>query len=82
MILFVLVDMEKSQEETKETATAVSNDAYFETIQSRKKLSASLQETLTAAFATIPVSSFPQVPGGKGNSPNNHKHGPLFSHFL
>ncbi|KAJ7953767.1 SNF1-related protein kinase regulatory subunit gamma-1-like [Quillaja saponaria] len=40
-------------------------DAYFETIQSRKKLPQSLQETLTDAFARIPVSSFPEVPGGK-----------------
>uniref|UniRef100_A0A7N0VME0 CBS domain-containing protein n=1 Tax=Kalanchoe fedtschenkoi TaxID=63787 RepID=A0A7N0VME0_KALFE len=40
-------------------------DAYFETVQSRKKLSHSLQETLTNAFAHIPVSSFPMVPGGK-----------------
>ncbi|KAL6577824.1 SNF1-related protein kinase regulatory subunit gamma-1-like [Orobanche minor] len=40
-------------------------DAYFETIQSRKKLSRSLQDSLTASFARIPVSSFPQVPGGK-----------------
>ncbi|CAN4076391.1 unnamed protein product [Withania somnifera] len=34
-------------------------------IQSRKKLPRILQETLTDAFAKIPVSSFPQVPGGK-----------------
>jgi hypothetical protein len=27
----------------------------------------SLQETLTAAFAEIPASSFPPVPGGKGD---------------
>ncbi|CAM8936440.1 unnamed protein product [Rhodiola kirilowii] len=40
-------------------------DAYFETVQSRKKLPHSLQETLTDAFANIPVSSFPMVPGGK-----------------
>ncbi|CAL1413821.1 unnamed protein product [Linum trigynum] len=40
-------------------------DAYFETIQSRKKLPHSLQETLTDAFARIPASSFPKVPGGK-----------------
>ncbi|KAJ6801951.1 SNF1-related protein kinase regulatory subunit gamma-1-like [Iris pallida] len=40
-------------------------DAYFETIQSRKKLPSSLQESLTSAFAQIPVSSFPEVPGGK-----------------
>ncbi|KAJ0635803.1 putative CBS domain-containing protein [Helianthus annuus] len=40
-------------------------DAYFELVQSRKKLSPSLQEKLTAAFSRIPVSSFPQVPRGK-----------------
>ncbi|KAF6168403.1 hypothetical protein GIB67_004955 [Kingdonia uniflora] len=40
-------------------------DAYFDAIQSRKKLPASLQESLTAAFQQIPVSSFPDVPGGK-----------------
>ncbi|GFP80035.1 snf1-related protein kinase regulatory subunit gamma-1-like [Phtheirospermum japonicum] len=40
-------------------------DAYFEAIQSRKKLSRTLQDSLTASFARIPVSSFPQVPGGK-----------------
>ncbi|CAI9092707.1 OLC1v1028024C1 [Oldenlandia corymbosa var. corymbosa] len=44
---------------------SASYDAYFEKVQSRKKLPLSLQETLTAAFARIPVSSFPQVPGGK-----------------
>ncbi|KAG8383109.1 hypothetical protein BUALT_Bualt05G0150600 [Buddleja alternifolia] len=42
-----------------------SYDAYFETVRSRKKLPLSLQESLTAAFAKVPVSSFPQVPGGK-----------------
>lgn len=42
-----------------------SYDAYFEKVQSRKMLPQSLQETLTAAFARIPVSSFPEVPGGK-----------------
>ncbi|XP_061338786.1 SNF1-related protein kinase regulatory subunit gamma-1-like [Gastrolobium bilobum] len=47
-------------------STAVSKfDTYFETVQSRKKLSQTLQETLTDAFAKIPVSSFPGVPGGK-----------------
>ncbi|PKU75151.1 SNF1-related protein kinase regulatory subunit gamma-1-like isoform X1 [Dendrobium catenatum] len=40
-------------------------DDYFEAIQSRKRLPSSLQESLTAAFAQIPVSSFPEVPGGK-----------------
>ncbi|KAK4773869.1 hypothetical protein SAY87_028888 [Trapa incisa] len=39
-------------------------DAYFEKIQSRKKLPLNLQEALTAAFARIPASTFPQVPGG------------------
>ena len=42
-------------------------DSYFENIQCRKKLPFSLQETLTAAFAEIPASSFPPVPGGKGD---------------
>lgn len=42
-----------------------SYDAYFESIQMRKKLPFSLQETLVAAFASVPVSSFPEVPGGK-----------------
>ncbi|KAJ6734471.1 AMP-ACTIVATED PROTEIN KINASE GAMMA REGULATORY SUBUNIT [Salix purpurea] len=40
-------------------------DSYFENIQCRKKLPFSLQQTLTAAFAEIPASSFPPVPGGK-----------------
>ncbi|MCH80543.1 SNF1-related protein kinase regulatory subunit gamma-1-like [Trifolium medium] len=40
-------------------------DTYFQTIQSRKKLPQTLQETLTDSFAKIPVSSFPGVPGGK-----------------
>lgn len=44
-----------------------SYDAYFESIQMRKKLPISLQESLTAAFASVPVSSFPQVPGGQGD---------------
>lgn len=42
-----------------------SYDAYFEKVQSTKMLPQSLQETLTAAFARIPVSSFPEVPAGK-----------------
>lgn len=49
----------------KEGSVHTSCDAYFEKIQSRKKLPQSLQETLNDAFAKIPVSSFPQVPGGK-----------------
>ncbi|POO00008.1 CBS domain containing protein [Trema orientale] len=52
-------------EENKESSKLSSCDAYFENIQSRKKLPRALQETLTAAFARIPVSSFPGVPGGK-----------------
>lgn len=43
-----------------------SYDTYFEMVQTKKKLPRSLQESLTAAFAKIPVSSFPNVPGGKG----------------
>ncbi|XP_020106319.1 SNF1-related protein kinase regulatory subunit gamma-1-like isoform X2 [Ananas comosus] len=43
----------------------LSCDAYFEAVQSKKRLPLSLQESLTAAFAQIPVSSFPEVPGGK-----------------
>ncbi|CAL5355113.1 unnamed protein product [Camellia sinensis] len=55
-----------AQTETPKGSSKLSSyDAYFETVQSRKKLSRSLQETLTAAFARIPVSSFPEVPGGK-----------------
>lgn len=52
----------------KEIRSAVSScEAYFEKVQSRKNLPKSLQETLNSAFAGIPVSSFPQVPGGRGN---------------
>ncbi|GAB2280309.1 SNF1- protein kinase regulatory subunit gamma-1-like [Dionaea muscipula] len=52
-------------QELKEGQQIPSCDAYFETIQSRKKLPPILQESLTAAFAQIPASSFPGVPGGK-----------------
>lgn len=52
-------------EENKESSKLPSYDAYFEQIQSRKKLPSALQETLTAAFERIPVSCFPLVPGGK-----------------
>lgn len=54
-------------QDVKETADISSFDKYFGMIQSRKKLPRALQETLTAAFLRIPVSSFPQVPGGEGN---------------
>ncbi|KAK2983144.1 hypothetical protein RJ640_007820 [Escallonia rubra] len=50
---------------TNENPNISSCEAYFEKVQSRKKLPRSLQESLTAAFASITVSSFPQVPGGK-----------------
>lgn len=43
-----------------------SYDAYFDKVQNRKKLPMSLQQTLTDAFASIPVSAFPEVPRGKG----------------
>ncbi|PIN04081.1 5'-AMP-activated protein kinase, gamma subunit [Handroanthus impetiginosus] len=52
-------------QESKSIEKIESYDAYFEMVQSRKKLPQSLQDTLTAAFARIPVSSFPQVPGGR-----------------
>ncbi|XP_073141750.1 SNF1-related protein kinase regulatory subunit gamma-1-like [Henckelia pumila] len=52
-------------QESKHVGNVQNCDEYFETIQSRKKLSASLQESLTDAFSHIPVSSFPLVPGGK-----------------
>ncbi|XP_004297330.1 PREDICTED: SNF1-related protein kinase regulatory subunit gamma-1-like isoform X2 [Fragaria vesca subsp. vesca] len=52
-------------QEAKERSNISSYDSYFKTVQSRKKLPHSLQEVLTTAFAKIPVSSFPGVPGGK-----------------
>lgn len=54
-----------AQAKTEKTSKLANYDAYFEMVQSRKKLPRNLQETLTDAFAKIPVSSFPQVPGGK-----------------
>ncbi|GAB4839965.1 SNF1- protein kinase regulatory subunit gamma-1-like [Ancistrocladus abbreviatus] len=53
------------RQESKENPKIPSCDAYFQSIQTRKKLPMSLQEILTAAFAHIPASSFPGVPGGK-----------------
>ncbi|RLN24916.1 SNF1-related protein kinase regulatory subunit gamma-1-like isoform X1 [Panicum miliaceum] len=52
-------------DQSNENAEFPSCDAYFEAIQSKKKLPLSLQESLTAAFAQIPVSSFPEVPTGR-----------------
>lgn len=52
---------------TEKSSRLPNCDAYFEAIQSKKKLPYALQECLTSAFAQIPVSSFPEVPGGKGN---------------
>ncbi|KAI4328397.1 hypothetical protein L6164_020754 [Bauhinia variegata] len=49
----------------RESDKLSSCDTYFETIQSRKKLPKAFQESLTDAFAKIPVSSFPGVPGGQ-----------------
>ncbi|XP_022643281.1 SNF1-related protein kinase regulatory subunit gamma-1-like isoform X1 [Vigna radiata var. radiata] len=55
-----------AQEQAFITSDSLSKcETYFEIIQSRKKLPLSLQETLTDAFAKIPVSSFPDVPSGK-----------------
>lgn len=56
----------KTKAKEKSDVITTEYDEYFEMVQSRKKLSPSLQEKLTAAFARIPVSSFPQVPRGKG----------------
>lgn len=53
-------------EASKQVLHNPSYDAYFEKVQNRKKLPMSLQRTLTEAFASIPVSTFPEVPGGKG----------------
>lgn len=61
--------MEQTQE-AKKSPLPLSCDAYFENIQSRKKLPRSLEESLTAAFAKIAVSSFPELPGGKGENCN------------
>ncbi|KAJ8647529.1 hypothetical protein MRB53_000552 [Persea americana] len=49
----------------QESSRIPSCDDYFEGIQSRKKIPYALQESLTKAFEKIPVSSFPEVPGGK-----------------
>ncbi|KFK41401.1 hypothetical protein AALP_AA2G125900 [Arabis alpina] len=58
--------MAESESVEKEIRSVVSTcEAYFEKVQSRKNLPKSLQETLNSAFAGIPVSSFPQVPGGR-----------------
>lgn len=70
---FVLCSAHMAQgQDVKEESKLSSYDAYFETIQSRKKLPHAIQETLTLAFANIPVSSFPLVPGGKGKCINNY----------
>ncbi|XP_047959426.1 SNF1-related protein kinase regulatory subunit gamma-1-like [Salvia hispanica] len=54
----------KAKQESK-SGKEESFDAYFDMVQSRKKLPCALQEKLTSAFAKIPASSFPKVPGGK-----------------
>lgn len=56
-----------SLEQLEEKNTKLTGyDAYFEIVQSRKKLPQSLQESLTNAFDKIPALSFPEVPGGQG----------------
>lgn len=47
-----------------EKAIPCDND-YYEIVQSRKRLPNGLQEALNTAFAKIPVSFFPDIPGGK-----------------
>ncbi|XP_031125765.1 SNF1-related protein kinase regulatory subunit gamma-1-like [Ipomoea triloba] len=55
-----------SLEQLEEKNTKLTGyDAYFEIVQSRKKLPQSLQESLTNAFDKIPALSFPEVPGGQ-----------------
>ncbi|KAL5722653.1 SNF1-related protein kinase regulatory subunit gamma-1-like [Ranunculus cassubicifolius] len=57
-----------AQEQERKVGSSISlpsYDAYWDTIQSRKKLPKTLQETLTDAFARIPVSAFPIVPRGQ-----------------
>lgn len=77
---YVLLVLNMSQAQEYRTSTTPSNcDTYFQTIQSRKKLPQSLQETLTDAFAKIPVSSFPSVPRGKGKGLTILKHS--FYHY-
>ncbi|KAH9330871.1 hypothetical protein KI387_002979, partial [Taxus chinensis] len=41
------------------------DEDYFEAVQARKRLPNGLQESLNNAFSKIPVSSFPEAPGGK-----------------
>lgn len=57
--------MTEEQHQVKASPKLASFDAYFDHIQARKKLPQSLLETLTSAFSSIRVASFPQVPGGK-----------------
>lgn len=58
--------MAQAQKREASSSTNIPNcDAYWETIQSRKKLPKLLQESLTDAFARISVSAFPNVPGGQ-----------------
>jgi hypothetical protein len=70
MKMFSVPNMAHAQEVRSSTPLSKC-DTYFQTIQSRKKLPQTLQETLTDSFAKIPVSSFPGVPGGKGNRINH-----------
>lgn len=45
----------------------LSCDAYFNTIQHKKKVPKCLQLSLTAAFRGLEVAQYPGVPGGEGN---------------
>ncbi|GJS19357.1 hypothetical protein Tco_0447989 [Tanacetum coccineum] len=56
---------EKGIREHSSSEKRTKYDAYFKMVQSRKKCSP-LQEKLTTAFTQIHVSSFPQIPRGKG----------------
>ncbi|CAF2063630.1 unnamed protein product [Brassica oleracea var. botrytis] len=60
-----MAESEKSHVDKEIRSSVSSCEAYFEKVQSRKNLPKSLQDTLNSAFAGIPVSSFPQVPGGR-----------------
>ena len=69
-----MAESEKSHVDKEIRSSVSSCEAYFEKVQSRKNLPKSLQDTLNSAFAGIPVSSFPQVPGGRGKNQNFTTH--------
>lgn len=65
--MFEVTEMAAKAKQESKSGKEESFDAYFDMVQSRKKLPCALQEKLTSAFAKIPASSFPKVPGGKGS---------------